>query len=94
MAVMYKQQPSCFPTNRTSQPTPVKFFQYSIPINNYPSVQLASTIPTPRKWGEHETNFQENTYNGVSGLPSESRMVNGNAAVSVVKKRFTVAFFC
>ena len=49
MAVMYKQQPSCFPTNRTSQPTPANFFQYSVPINNYPSVPLASPIPTPRK---------------------------------------------
>ena len=61
MVVMYKQQPSCFPTNRTSQPTPDNFFQYSVPINNYPSVPLASLIPTPRKWGEHETDLQENT---------------------------------
>ena len=65
---MYKQQPSCLPTNRTNQPTPANFFQYSVPINNYPGVPLASPIPTPRKWGEHETDLQENTYNGVSGL--------------------------
>ena len=69
MAVMYKQQPSCFPTNRSSQRTPTNYFQYTIPINNYPSVRLASPIPTPRKCGEDEIDLQENTYNGVSGLP-------------------------
>ena len=69
MAVMYKQLPSCFPTNRTSQPTPAFFSQHSVPINNYPSVPLASPIPTPRNWEEHETDLQENTYNGISGLP-------------------------
>ena len=68
MAVMYKQQP-CFPTNRTNQPTLANFFQYSVPINSYSSVSLASPTPTPRKWGEHETDLQENTYNRVSGLP-------------------------
>ena len=26
MTVMYKQQPSCFPTNRASQPTPANIF--------------------------------------------------------------------
>ena len=26
MGVMYKHQPSCFPTYRTSQPTPTNFF--------------------------------------------------------------------
>ena len=53
MAGMYKQQPSCFATNRKSQPTPANFSQYSVSINNYPSVPLASLIPTPRKWEEH-----------------------------------------
>ena len=59
MAVIYKQQTSCFPTNRTSQSTPANFFQCSVPINSYSSVPLASPIPSPRKWGEHERDLQE-----------------------------------
>ena len=121
-------------TEQVNQHQPI-FFQYSVPINNYPSVPLASPIPTPRKWGNYETDLQENTYKGVSGLnlsspstsaswgewkrtmiintvlwynryicnskltlsfqlPFESTTTCGNATVSVVKKCFTVAFFC
>ena len=69
MVLMYKQQPFCFLTNRTIQPTPSNIFQYSVPINNYPSVSLASPTPTPRKWEDNETDLQENTYNRLSGLP-------------------------
>ena len=82
MAGMYKQQPSCFATNRKSQPTPANFSQYSVPINNYPSVPLASPIPTPRKWGEHETDLQENTYNRVSGLPLSSNLSSTSTSAS------------
>ena len=43
MAVMGNQQPSCFATNRTSQPTPVSFSQYSIPINNLSKCSISIT---------------------------------------------------